>query len=101
MELVKVLIFLQKEKTGELVILFTMLILYLKMEVDLTALLSVDTWSYYKEGNVTSIMRDYNQERNVFNLKGLQPGNPGTVSELKGLSNDGFQDLIKKYNRFI
>ena len=54
------------------------------------------TYTPFKEGIVTSTIRNYNQERNAFNLRGLQPGDPNTLGVLNGLNQDGFQDLIEK-----
>jgi hypothetical protein len=52
------------------------------------------TYTPYSEGQVTSTIRGYNLERSVFNLHGLQAGDPASLATLEGLNQDGFQDLI-------
>jgi len=52
------------------------------------------TYTPYREGQVTSTIRNYNLERSVFNLHGLQAGDPTSLSELEGFNQDGFQDLV-------
>jgi len=55
-----------------------------------------NTFVVYTEGLVTRTMRKYSQERNAFNLYGLQPGNPDSLNTLNEITQDGFQDLVSK-----
>jgi hypothetical protein len=52
------------------------------------------TYTPYSEGQVTSTIRAYNLERSVFNLHGLQAGDPTSLGKLEGFNQEGFQDLI-------
>jgi len=52
------------------------------------------TWVPFREGTLTSTIRRYNEERSVFNLHGLQPGDPGTLADLQNFTQEGFQELV-------
>jgi len=52
------------------------------------------TYVPFKEGQVTSTIRNYSLERSAFNLYRLQAGDPSSLGELESFNQDGFQELI-------
>ncbi len=57
---------------------------------------NLDSYISYGSGYLTYTIKNYNLERNAFNLNQLQPGNPDTLSTLQEYDIPGFQDLISK-----
>jgi K+-transporting ATPase c subunit len=55
-----------------------------------------DSYIPYVSGYITYTIKNYNIERNAFNLEQRQTGDPSTLATLQEYDAQGFQDLISK-----